>query len=188
MNRLSFSIRVFAILILTVTMVSNVFSQERKNGIRVGIHSAQLKMGNDRYFDKKHKSFYVGVFREQKAAAILKWRTGLEYHENGSYDDGSNFVRLGYIVIPASLGVDIGPLQAFGGASAALNVFTNETIGGEKSDPTINDYDRFDATAFVGAVFKVTFLAFEAQYHWGLTDVTEEFRNRYFELGMRAYF
>ena len=39
-----------------------------------------------------------------------------------------------------------------------------------------------------GGAFKVLFIGFELQYHWGLTDITQEFRNRYFELGLRFYF
>ena len=188
MNRLTLFSRAFVICTLLVSMLSNTYSQEQKNGFRFGIHSAQLKTDQESFFDKKNRSFYIGVFREQKAAAIIKWRTGLEYHESGSYDDSDNFVKLGYLSIPASLGVDIGPLNAFAGASAAFKVLTNEKIDGTESDPTINDFDRFDATAFIGASMKVVLMAFEVQYHWGLTDVTENFRNRYLELGLRFYF
>jgi hypothetical protein len=188
MKRFALKIFLSTCIFLLFSVASDAQHEDRKNGIRFGLHSAQLKMEKEKFFDKKNKSFYVGIFREQKAAAILKWRTGLEYHESGTYDDRENFIKIGYVAIPASLGVNIGPLQAFGGASAAFKVFSNETIDGIEPDPTVNKFDSFDATAFIGGAFKILFFAVEVQYHWGLTDVTTDFRNRYVELGMRVYF
>jgi hypothetical protein len=175
------------IIFLLIFSLSSNAQKEGKNGIRFGLHSAQLKMEKEDFYDKNNKSVYVGLFREERFLGLLKWRTGLEYHESGSREDADNFLKIGYVTVPASIGVKLGPLQAFGGASAGLKVFTNETINGEKSDPTINDYDSFNATAFLGGVFKVAFIGIELQYHWGLTNVTEDFRNRYFELGLRFY-
>ena len=125
--------------------------KDKKNGIRFGLHSAQLRMDNQDLFDSNNKSLYVGLFREQKTlAGLLRWRTGLEYHQSGSYEDSDNFVRIGYVSLPASLGVNLGPLQAYGGLSGQLRIYVNETIDGERQDPTLNDYSTFDATAFVG--------------------------------------
>lgn len=130
----------------------------------------------------------MGYFRETKIVPLLHLNTGLEYYENGSRENNSNKVRLGYLSLPVSLKLKIGAVHASAGASGALRLFARETTNGDLIDPDRKKYKRMDATAFVGAGAKVLFIGLDIRYHWGLVDVLEGYNNQFLQLGANLYF
>jgi len=156
-------------------------------GVRAGVHVSQLQDGGDELFSGNHSGFFVGLFRESNLAPFLKFSSGLEYYQNGS-QEGGNQVELGYASIPLSLTAKIGPLYLLGGVSGALRIRTDNDFALPDFKGGSGDYNRFDATTFLGGGVNILFLVLDIRYHWGQVDVTEGFRSRFVQVGARIKF
>lgn len=188
MKNLLFKLILLTILITGLSYVTNAQDKEHKNFLRVGFQSAQLSDSGKNYYSNNREGFYIGIMRQRPFAGILFSQVGLEYHQNGSEKDGNNWVKLDYIAIPANIGVRIGPVKAYGGATAALKIASNEKILGIEDKPEDGKYNDFDATAYLGASFKIWFLGLDLQYHWGLVNVIDNYKNNYLQIGANLYF
>jgi len=168
----------------------NTFGQKDKSdnkvgGIRAGYHAATMVLsGSDVDTTNVLGGFYVGFFRDNKVASILHLGTGLEYFKNGTeYSENSSRV-LHTISIPVDLKVKLGPVFVLGGIAANFKV-SEKLIYNDTSYDLSDDQKSnwFDAPVFLGAGVKLSFLILEARYHWGLIDVNNGYKNRYFQLG-----
>ena len=160
----------------------------KKNGIRIGIINAQMKDDGQNLFRRRVNGIYVAYFREKAIAKVIKTRVGLEYYQNGSKESRDTKLKLGYLSVPMSVGLRIGPIGGYGGVAPGIRLHGTEYVAGltNKADP--DTYDRFDATAFVGAQVKILFVGFDFQYHWGLNQVTNSYQHRFWQLGGNLYF
>ena len=84
---------------------------------------------------------------------------------------------MGYIALPASSGVHLGPVKAYGVTSTAVRVFAEGKVLGISGVPENSDSSSFDATAFLGINFKIFFVGVDIQYDSGLVNVINNFKN-----------
>ena len=159
-----------------------------KNFIRAGFQVSQLNDSGKNYFSNSLNGFFVGIMRQRPFAGILTSQIGLEYRLNGSKLNDSNYVKLGYLAIPANIGIHIGPVKAYGGASAAVKIHSEGVLASISGMPESSEFNSFDATAYLGASFKILFLGVDLQYHWGLVNVIENYKNQFFQIGANLYF
>lgn len=160
-------------------------SKDKVGGIRVGYHAATMVLpDSDVDTTNVLGGFYAGFFRDTKVSSILYLGTGLEYFQNGTeYSENSSRV-LHTISIPINLKVKLGPVFALGGIGANFKV-SEKLVYNDTSYDLSDDQKSnwFDAPVFLGAGVKLWFLTVEARYHWGLIDVNNGYRSRYFQLG-----
>lgn len=154
-------------------------------GIRGGFHSATMVADGSKPDTVNNlKSFYVGIFRDNKIAPILHFGTGLEYFQNGMKYSRNVERILHTLSVPLYLKVTLGPVFALGGA--APNFKLKEKVDYQDNSYNPGDTDKtkgFDVAAFAGAGVKILFITVEARYHWGLLEARNDLYNRYFQLG-----
>ena len=92
--------------------------------------------------------------RQRPFAGILTSQIGLQYHQGGSKRDDNSYVKLGYLGVPANIGIHLGPIKAYGGAMAALKIHTDAQLLGITDTPPSGDFNSFDATAYLGGKCK----------------------------------
>jgi hypothetical protein len=180
----------FLLVIILIIGAYNAHSQEGKStnkigGIRAGYHAATMVL-SDSDVDTTNvlSGFYAGFFRDNKVSSILYLGTGLEYFKNGTeYSENSSRV-LHTISIPVDLKVQLGPVFVLGGIGANFKV-SEKLIYNDTSYDLGDDQKSnwFDAPVFLGAGVKLWFLTVEARYHWGLIEVNNGYKSRYFQLG-----
>ena len=180
------------VLIICIASIS-AYAQDdkpKKNGIRVGFHSASMvDAGSEPDTANALNSFYVGFFRSKKVASILHFDSGIEYFQNGLKYTGNSKRTLHTVSIPLDLRLKIGPVYALGGAAINFKVSESYDIGDNSYPPTDNDKSNwFDVAAFAGAGVKIWILSVEARYHWGLIEVRDDLYNRYFQIGAAVSF
>jgi hypothetical protein len=159
-------------------------------GVRGGWHSASLvDDGSKPDTAQSLSTFYVGFFRDNKVAKILFFGTGIEYFQNGMKYSNNDKRVLHTISIPVDLKVKIGPVFSLGGAAANFKMAERVFINDEKNKPADGDKSKgFDVAAFAGAGVKILFISIEARYHWGLLEVRNGMKSRYFQLGAAISF
>ena len=166
-------------------------------GVRVGYQSSNLFDGSTSLHDNL-SSFYVGFFGVKKLGAgkLLSLYSGLTFYQTGSKKNDDNQVVLGYISIPVSLRVKIGPAYAFGGFNAAFKVGEKvedaslKIAGIDAAD--FYDINGFDAGAQIGIGAKIAFIGAELKYNWGLIDISggegNSINTQHFQAGLNFYF
>jgi hypothetical protein len=184
------SLFILIFIISTVSSQAQDKDKKQKIGIRGGWQlSSMVVDGNKPDTAQYLNSFYIGLFRDNKLASILYFGTGIEYFQNGlKYSNNTKRV-VHTISIPLGLKLKLGPVFILGGAAANVKVSEKIIIGDDKYDPVEgNRTEWFDVAAFAGAGVKIFFLSVEARYHWGLLDVRNDLKNRYFQLGLGVSF
>jgi Outer membrane protein beta-barrel domain len=176
--------------IFTITSSLTINAQEHghKHYVRAGFQSSQLVDNGTNYFSNSSSGFFVAVMKQKTFAGILNGEIGLQYHQGGSMQNDNNFVKLGYIGIPANLGIKLGPVKAYGGAMAAVKIHTEAKLLGVANIPENSEFNGFDATAYLGVSLKILFLGVDVQYHWGLVDVIGNYRSNFLQIGANLYF
>lgn len=157
------------------------------NGFRLGYQSSTLTGGNSGTFDPL-TGFYVGYLRKVNLIPLLHLETGMEYMMAGGKQD-SITLRQNYIVLPAQLVFKIGPVFALAGVNANFDIYQSTEMNGTKEKvASDNRADAFDVAADVGAGLNFLFLAVEARYYWGLTDLKDGYKSQYLQLGLKVHF
>jgi hypothetical protein len=159
--------------------------KQKVGGIRGGWHSASLvEDGSKPDTASNLSTFFVGFFRDQKIAKRVFFGSGLEYFQNGQrYPDDTKRL-LHTISIPLNLKIKIGPVYGRGGASANFRMAERIVKGDDKSKPAEgNKSNWFDIAAFAGVGVQLWIISVEARYHWGLLEVSNGLKSRYFQLG-----
>jgi len=176
------------IVIFLATALQAQTEKGHKHFIRAGFQASQLNESGTNYFSNSLNGFFVGFMRQRPFAGILTSQIGLEYRLNGSKLNDSNYVKLGYLAIPANIGIHLGPVKVYGGATAALKIHSEGALAGISGVPESSEFNSFDATAYLGASFKILFLGVDVQYHWGLVNVIENYKNQFLQIGANIYF
>ena len=165
-------------------------SKSNKIGIRGGWQMSSMVLDGSKPDTTQYlNSFYVGLFRDNKIASILRFGTGIEYFQNGlKYT--SNTKRVAHTIsIPLDLKVKLGPVFMLGGIAANFKVAEKIISGDSKYDPPeSNKSNWFDAAAFLGAGIKIAFISIEGRYHWGLIEARNGLYNRYLQVGAAISF
>ena len=180
--------------ILCLFFISLAFSlnaqeeKKHKNYIRGGYQASQLADGSANYFENISNGFFVAFMRQQPFAGILVSQIGLQYHQGGSKQDDNTNIKLGYLAIPANIGVHIGPVKAYGGALAAVKIHSEGKLLSISGIPESSDFNAFDATVFLGVNLKIFFIGVDIQYHWGLVKVIDNYKNNFLQIGANMYF
>lgn len=184
------------ILFLLILLIGANFTQaqdketKKIGGIRGGFHSATMVADGSKPDTVNNlKSFYVGIFRDNKIAPILHFGTGLEYFQNGMKYSRNVERILHTLSVPLYLKVKLGPVFALGGA--APNFKLKEKVDYQDNSYNPGDTDKtkgFDVAAFLGAGVKILFITVEARYHWGLLEARNDLYNRYFQIGAAVSF
>lgn len=180
---------VLSAILLTLSPGTNAQKEDgKKNGIRLGYHSAAMyDNGSKLSGTKNHQSFYLGFFRDTKLIPALHLGTGLEYFQNGYRIDNDNKLDLHYLSLPVDLKVKIGPVFALTGLAPSIKVSEKATINGTKSTPDEKS-KSFDAPFLLGAGFKILFITVEARYHWGLIELHDGIKSQYLQIGAAISF
>ena len=189
MKKLVLKTSLLLTLFLAISLSLNAQSEGgHKNFIRAGYQASQLNNSGTNYFSNASNGFFVAVMRQRPFAGILTSQIGLQYHQGGSNLDDNNYVKLGYIGVPANIGIHLGPIKAYGGAMAALKIHADAQLLGIADTPPSGDFNSFDATAFLGVSVKILFLGVDLQYHWGLVNVIDSYKNNFLQIGANLYF
>ena len=168
-----------------ITVYAQDKNADKIGGIRGGFQSAvMVEDGSKADTANNLKTFYVGLFRDQKLVPILFFGSGIEYFQNGSrYPNDSKRV-LHMVSIPLYLKLKIGPVFALGGIAGNFKVAEKIYVGDTKSKPPDGDKSKwFDGAAFAGVGLKILFITVEARYHWGLIESNNGLYNRYLQIG-----
>jgi len=158
------------------------------SGIRAGWQLSTLaKDGASPDTTNQLNSFYVGFSNETKIARLFYWGKGIEYFQNGT-EYTKNTRRIFHTIsVPVSLKLKIGPVFGMAGAAANFKISEKYEFGDTSYEPP-KKANWFDVPVFLGAGVKIFFVSVEARYHWGLLDATNNFYNRYFQLGAAIHF
>jgi hypothetical protein len=189
MEKLLFKSTFLFIILFSISFSLNAQTEKgHKNFIRLGYQASQLTDSGTNYYDNISNGFFVAFMRQRPFAAILTTQIGLQYHQGGSKQDDNNSVKLGYLAVPANIGIHLGPVKAYGGALAAVKIHSEGKVLGVTGIPESSEFNSFDATAFLGISVKILFLGVDVQYHWGLVNVIENYKNNFLQIGANLYF
>jgi len=179
------NIRLFTLAVLMIGLSISSYADGKK-GIRAGFQTSNLYYDGSGMNDIS-KSFYVGLFKENKIIPMLHIGSGFEYSQIGSYTDGDNNLTLHYLSVPIYAKFKIGPFYALGGAAANFKVGEKYILKGIEVDP-IEEANWFDIPVFAGVGFQFLMLRVEARYHWGTMSLydgaTDAFKTQYFQIGL----
>lgn len=166
MRRLS---TITLILVLLLSAIQS-YAGDKKVGIRGGYQVGNLYINGDAMHGN-FNTFYVGLFKEVKIIPLLKFGSGLDYYQNGTYKDSDNKINLHYLSVPLYLKVKIGPVFALAGAAANFKVGEKWTFAGN----TFTSYKSktFDLPVFGGVGVKFAFLTIEARYYYGTMTIND---------------
>ncbi|RLD67144.1 MAG: hypothetical protein DRI84_03270 [Bacteroidetes bacterium] len=182
--------RLYALAILLIGLSISTYAGD-KFGIRAGYQASNLYNGSTSLYGVKH-AFYVGVFKDVKMLPFLHFGMGLDYFQNGSYEDASNNISLHYLSVPLNLKLKLGPFFVLAGAAPSIKISESWTDSGTKFKPSSDlKSNSFDLPVFAGIGFKVAIVSFEARYYYGTIDVNNNtlsgfdgYNNQYLQLGM----
>jgi hypothetical protein len=163
-------------------------SNNQKFGLRAGWNMATLAKENETP-DTTYmlNSFYIGFSNETKIAPLLYWGKGIEYVQNG-VEYNNNTKRIFHTIsLPVNLKLKLGPVYARGGVAANFKISEKYKRGDLSYSPN-KKASWFDVPVFLGAGVNILFLSVEARYHWGLIKATDDYYNRYFQLGAAISF
>jgi hypothetical protein len=184
------------ILFLLILFIRANFSQaqdkntKKVGGIRGGFHLATMVANGSKPDTVNNlKSFYVGIFRDNKIASILHFGTSLEYFQNGMKYSRNVERKLHTLSISLYLKVKLRPVFTLGGAAPNFKLKEKVDYQDNSYNPADTDTTKgFDVAAFLGAGVKILFIAVEGRYHWGLLEARDELYNRYFQRGAAISF
>jgi len=189
MKQLLFKSSILFILLISISFSLSAQTEKgHKNFIRAGYQASQLTNSGANYFENYSNGFFVAFMRQRPFAGILTSQIGLQYHQGGSKLNDGNSIKLGYLAVPANIGIHLGPVKAYGGAMAALKIHSEGQLLGITGVPESSKLNSFDATAFLGVSVKILFLGIDIQYHWGLVNVIESYKNNFLQIGANLYF
>jgi hypothetical protein len=174
------------VLVIALSVLSGVSFAQKNRGLRGGWMESEITKGNEGWFNKNYRSFYVGFFNDQKLIPMLYIYTALDYYQTGSRYDDNNKLILHYISIPIGLKLKVGPVQAFGGVHGAVRVSSKLTVLGESVKT--EGFSTFDSGAFVGAGLHIAFIGVEGKYTWGLSSVKNGYKNNFWQIGLTLGF
>ena len=157
---------------------------DRVGGLRFGYHTSSLEKDGDAWGDQVN-SFYVGFARDNQLMPLLHLGTGLEYFKNGVILTDGIQRDFHYLSIPINAKLKLGPAFALTGFAPSFKVAERYVTDGNSVKPSDNlKAEWFDIPFFVGAGVKIWMLTLEARYHWGLMEVTNGYKSKYFQLGL----
>lgn len=174
------------VLVIALFLFSGVSFAQKNRGIRGGWIESEITKGNEGWFNKKYRSFYVGFFNDQRIIPMLYFYSALDYYQTGSRYDDRNKLILHYISIPIGLKLKLGPVQGFGGVHGAVRVSSNLTVLGESVKT--EGFSTFDSGYFLGAGLQILFIGAEAKYTWGLSSVKNGYKNNFWQVGLTLGF
>lgn len=161
---------------------------DRHYGIRAGYQSSDLVRDEKESMDTRD-GFYFGFVRRINLIPLFKLETGLEYMQAGAILSDTSERRLNYIVVPAQLVFKLGPLLALGGINACFKVDENYIVNDTEQSLSDDQSSSFtDFTVDGGVGFKILMVSVEARHYWGLTDINNGTKNRYWQLGLKINF
>lgn len=180
---INFFLSVFILLVCLGGTLSAQFK-----GIRAGFQSSTIKGDDIRQLNSLN-NFYIGGFHVNKFGGIFGFYKGLEYFQNGIYNDENNFKRVHTISVPLMLRAKIGPAFASAGFGANFRVAESAQEFGEdllSSDDRKSPF--LDVPVLVGGGIKVLFMTIEARYGYGLLNATKldgvDAHNSYWQIGL----
>ena len=159
-----------------------------KFGMRLGWQNSNLKNNGNSMFDGAYNGFFIGVFGDKQISksGLTEINVGLTYYQVGSRYNENNKVTLHYLNLPVSFKVNVGPAYGFAGLNGAIKIGGQSYLLGIKFDA--DNFDALDAGVFIGAGATFSRVGVEAKYDWGLVDLTNGYKTRYFQLGLMVYF
>ena len=183
-------------LIITIVIFSAMMAVNAQNkksskfGIRAGWQSAEMiRDGKSLETTEPLNSFYVGVFKEKKLIPMLHFGGGVEYFQNGFQSKLIDYQRkLHYISVPLYLKAKLGPVYATGGTALSFKVSESNVIFDGVTDPIGEKSNVFDMPLQLGLGIKILMISIEGRYNWGLLDINNGVKNRYFQLGLGMSF
>ena len=163
----------------------SVHAQDRKKawGPRLGWTSAAT-YNDGNQVQGSFGSLYAGIQRKSKFIGPVKLLSGVEYLQNGHRNNDDNYRKLHYLSFPLGVSAEIEPIFADAGFGLKFRLAETYKVAGEDVD---GNTDFLDIPFFLGAGVRVALFSIEARYHWGLLDVNDGNRNRYFQLGAAMY-
>ncbi len=185
----------YCLAVCMLGFVSNVKAEDDGpdgRGIRAGWQKSYLSVDGEKLTDKSD-GFYVGFFKNNKIAPMLRWQSGFEYYQVRGANDYAE-LKVHYLSIPLSLRLKLGPVYALGGVNGAVRIADSfdskasdiiSEVTGIDTDP---DLSRWDAGAHLGVGFKFLMLGVEARYNWGFVDVTDGMNTEYLQIGACLFF
>ena len=174
------------VLVMLLFVLSGVSFAQKNRGLRAGWIESEITKGNEGYFDKRYRSFYVGFYNNQRIIPMLYLYTALDYYQTGSRYDDNNKLVLHYISIPLGLKLRIGPVRGFGGFHGAIRVSSSYTFLGESKK--LEGLSTFDSGFFLGAGLHIAFIGVEGKYTWGLSNVKNDYKNNFWQVGLTLGF
>lgn len=178
------------VLCLTLTLnAQDKDDKDRKwpNGLRAGYQYSNLVGGSNGSFDNLG-GFYAGYVRKVRLVPFFGLETGMEYMMAGAQKNDVIY-RMNYLVLPAQLVAKLGPFFALAGVNANLDFYQSVEANGTKEKVKGDDKANvFDVAVDGGVGFNFLFLAAEARYYWGLTEIKDGYKNQYFQLGLKLHF
>jgi hypothetical protein len=178
----------FLILLLASQVRAGDDEKDRPNGFRIGYVWSNLTKSGENAADNLD-GLYAGFVRSMKLAPLFKFETGMEFCMNGAKQTENSKLQLGYLVLPAQVKAQLGPLVGQVGVNGNFRILQKFTVNGNSVD--IDDSNRaafFDLAVNAGAGFNILALTIEARYYWGLIDVRDGWYNRYAQLGLKINF
>lgn len=180
------TVKIILVMVVALLVATGSVFAQKNRGIRGGwMESEVIKDGNS-WFGAKYKSFYVGMFNDQKLIPMLYIYTALDYYQTGSKRNDDTKLILHYISIPVGLKLKIGPVQAFGGVHGAVKVSTTHTL---VAQPVSSEkFSTFDAGTFIGLGLSIAFIGAEVKYTKGLVDINRGYKNNFWQAGLTLWF
>ncbi|MCU4157183.1 PorT family protein [Carboxylicivirga sp. A043] len=193
-------VMMIGLVIAMLGFVSNVNAKDDGpdgRGIRAGYQKSFLSVDGEKLTDKSD-GFYVGFFKNNKIAPMLRWQSGFEYYQVKGANDFAE-LKVHYLSIPLSLRLKLGPVYALGGLNGAVRIadsYDSNIAGTLPEIPGIEipsltgepDLSRWDAGAHLGVGFKFLMLGVEARYNWGFVDVIDGMNTEYLQVGACLFF
>jgi hypothetical protein len=156
-----------------------------KFGIRAGYQNSGLFVDGSKLTDaKNYNGYYLGVFKENKIIPLLSYGFGLDYMNTGSKVDNDTKRALNYLSIPIYVKAKLGPL--YGLAGTGLNIKISEKLFVDGNSTSLSDSQKsksLDYPVYLGGGFKILIVSIEGRYHWGLSEIINGSKNRYFQIG-----
>jgi hypothetical protein len=162
--------------------------KEKQSGIRLGYGNSTL-IKNSKEAKGNLDQFYGGFTHRFKIAKLFRLETGLEYTGAGAKLTDSSKLQLHYIVLPVQGMLKLGPLIGLVGANGNFRVAEERYFLGEKISVSDNNKSEFfDLTLDAGVGINIFFMTIEARYYWGMLNVTDDWMNRYWQVGLNFHF
>jgi hypothetical protein len=171
-------------------------AQGREFGIRAGLLGAGT-YNNGEQVEDFLGGIYGGVFlgRPVGSTFFISWITGLDYFQNGYWNDDQNFRRLHYLGVPMALRFHFGPFHLQPGVSLNFKVAEKLLVDGEEIlNYESNSYrfdiksSWFDLPIMLGAGVRIMDVILETRFYIGWMDINQGNTNIHLHLGLAYSF